>query len=101
MNRIIRSSALALALLGGVALASAPTLAGSYKHSHGKSWQNNNNYKNNSQWKCNHQAYRSYNRYSNPGYAYSGPGPSYGYGPNYNYARPGFSLYIRLNKWTL
>jgi hypothetical protein len=102
MINIVRNSALALALLGGVALASAPALAGSYKHGHGNSW--NKSAQNYAYRKNNRQAFRSYNGfsnfrgyngYSNPGYAYYGPGPYYGYGSNYSYGRPGFSLYIR------
>ena len=100
MTNIVRNSALALALLGGVALASAPALAGSYKHGHGNSW--NKSAQNYSYRKNNRQALRRYNGYAydgygyrNPGYAYYGPGPYYGYGSNYNYGRPGFSIYIR------
>ncbi len=95
MINIVRSSALALALLGGVALASAPALAGSHKHGHGNSW--NKSSQNYAHRKNNREAYRGHNNfrrgYSYPGYAYYGPGPYYGYGSNYG--RPGFSLYIR------
>lgn len=95
MTNIIRNSALALAVLGGVALASAPALARSYKHGHGHSWNNsvqNDYYRNN-----NRSAFRAYNGnpYRSPGYAYYGPGAYYGYGSNYNYGRPGLSIMIR------
>jgi hypothetical protein len=95
MTNIIRSSALALALLGGVALGSAPALADNnhnhgHGHGHGNSWNNAHN-----DWYRNHRSHGfGYNGYGyrNP-YAYYGPRPYYGYG-NY-YSRPGFSIYIR------
>ena len=85
MTNIIRNSALALAVLGGVALASAPALADHRHgdgHGHGHSWNNAHN-----DW------YRN-DRFRH-GYAYYGSRPYYGYGNYYNYGRPGFSIYIR------
>lgn len=91
MTNTIRNSALALALLGGVALASAPALA-DHRHGHGNSWNDAHN-----DWYRNHRfhgyGYNGY-AYRNP-YAYYAPRPYYGYGNYYNYGRPGFSIYIR------
>ena len=85
MTNIIRNSALALALLGGVALASAPALADQrHGHDRGNSWNDSHN-----DW---HRNNRSHGYYDN-GYAYRAPYSGYG---NYsNYGRPGFSIYIR------
>ena len=84
MTNIIRNSAIAAAMLTGVALASTPALADhNHRHGHhGKSWSHND-WGRNDHFR-NGYAYREYG-YRNP-YAY-------GYG-NY-YSRPGFSIYIR------
>ena len=97
MTYIVRNSALALAMLGGVALASAPALADSHNQRHGhhgKSWNGHaqNDWRRNNRFH-NGYAYDGY-AYRNP-YAYYGPRPYYGYGNYYNYGRPGFSIYIR------
>jgi hypothetical protein len=85
MTNTIRNSALALALLGGVALASAPALA-DHRHDHGHGHNN--------AWNNAHNDWQGNNRFRH-GYAYYGPRPYYGYGNYYNYGRPGFSIYIR------
>ena len=85
MTNIIRNSALALALLGGVALASAPALA---DHRHGNVHGHDNS------WNNAHNDWHGNNHFRH-GYAYYGPRPYYGYGSYYNYGRPGFSIYIR------
>ena len=87
MTNIIRNSALALALLGGVALASTPALAdqrAQNRHDHGNSWNESHN-----DW---HRNNRSHG-YSEDGYAYRAPYSGYGNYPNYG--RPGFSIFIR------
>ena len=91
MTKILRNSALAIALLGSAALISAPALAGSYKHGH-SGW--NKNAQHHSYRKNNHGYGRSYglNTYRR-GYGSRG----YYYGSPYNYygSGPGLSITVR------
>jgi hypothetical protein len=102
MTNTIRNSALALTLLAGVALVSAPALAGSYKHHSDNSWNKsaqNNSYRRHNHYDGSYAYDRSYyggNAYRNPGYAYYGPGAYYGDGSPYNYGPSrGLSITIR------
>jgi hypothetical protein len=101
MNTMLRTGALALALLAGTALAAAPAMADRGHHDN-KSWSKSykkHSYKHRGHHNYAHKGYGRHKGYGyNRGYGrnhYSWYGYRRSYGWPYYYGGPGFSIHIR------